>query len=137
MGIVCKRIIFVALIVLIVLIVIGNIVGGGYYMIEDLDSFKDCDLDKGIIVGVASTLILIISAIFNFDIFGCCFNTLYIGLLALLGSIGYNSYLLIHMNRECYSDYKGTSELDYYMYGYISQCILCILVFIFVKCMMD
>ena len=134
MSVCCKRAIYFGLITIIIILVIGNIAGGGYYMITDLDNFEDCDLDKGIIVSFASLIIVVLSAIFNFDIFGICFNTLYIGLLGLLGSIGYNSYLLIAMSRDCHDYYKGTEELEYYIYMFITQCLICILIFIYSKC---
>ena len=137
MACVNKRILYVFLISLIVILLVTSITTGSYLMIKDLDGYKCGHVNIGIIVYISSIVILLISLIFKHKIFVCCFDTIYIGLISLIGSLitnGYIVFMIGHNNSECEKYYQENKEGDYYLILLISNMLLVILLGLYLCC---
>tara|TARA_B100001057_G_C22562534_1_gene837882 strand:- start:118 stop:534 length:417 start_codon:yes stop_codon:yes gene_type:complete len=135
--VVCKRVAYIALVALTIIIVIASITTGGYLMIKDLDRYKCGHINIGIIVYVSSLIIFILSIILKHNVFIFCLNTLLIGDLGLIGSLVTNGYLMFMLgyhNDECLTYYKENKEGDYYFVLMGTNVILVILVSLYLIC---
>ena len=129
MGCIGKRITFIGLTALIVILFIASITSGGYLMIDQLDSYNCGNVKIGIVTYFCSLLI--------FLIFVCCFDTKLLGLLALVGSLVVNGYLIFmigYENGECLEYYKTNKEGEYYLLLAISNMLLVILLSLYLIC---
>ena len=132
-----KRLLYSILITLIVVTVVVGISTGSYLMIEELENYKCDHVNIGIIVFFSSLLIFLISLLFKHKLFVCCFDTIYIGFIALVASLitnGYIMFMIGYNNGRCLDYYTNNKEGDYYIIIVVSNTILVILLSICLLC---
>ena len=76
MGCLNKRVLYIVLVSLIVILLITSITTGSYLMIEELDDYECGHVNVGIIVYFSSVVIFLTSLIFKHKLFVCCFDTM-------------------------------------------------------------
>lgn len=132
-----KRLLYIILVALIVILVVTSISTGGYLMIKELEDYNCGHVNIGIIVYFSSILVFILSLIFKYKLFVCCFDTIYIGLIALLCSLvtnGYIAFMIVYNNEDCLEYYKENKEGEFYLILLISNVLLVILLSVCLVC---
>lgn len=132
-----KRLLYIILVVLIVILVVTSISTGGYLMIKELEDYNCGHVNIGIIVYFSSILVFILSLIFKHKLFVCCFDTIYVGFIALIASLlvnGYIAFMIGYNNDECLDYYKENKEGEIYLILLISNVLLVILLSVCLIC---
>ena len=137
MGCVNKRLLYIILVSLIVILVVTSITTGSYVMIDELEAYKCGHVNMGIIVYFSSLIIFLISIIFKHKLFICCIDTIYVGLLGLIASLvvnGYITFMIGYNNDECLEYYQENKEGEFYLILLVSNVLLVILLCICLAC---
>ena len=132
-----KRLLYIILVSLIVILVVTSISTGSYVMIDELEAYECGHVNIGIIVLFSSLIIFLISIIFRHKLFVCCFDTIYLGLIGLIASLtvnGYLSFMIGYNNDECLEYYQENKEGEFYLILLISNVLLVILLSICLAC---
>ena len=125
-----KRLWYIILVSIIVIIVIASITTGSYVMIDELEAYKCDHVNIGIIVYISSLIIFLISLLFKHKLFICCFDTIYIGFIGLIASLFVNGYIVFmigYKNGRCLDYYTNNKEGDYYLILLLSNVLLVVL----------